>query len=250
MLDDHRQRGFGIEGYFSRGHLVQHNPERINVAGLSKLLAHPLFGRHVGGRSEDPAGGSEVFRGLDHLGNAEIGEQAVATPVDQDVAGFDVPMDQTLGVGIVQRVADLGDDGADLSRRQGKPLEQIGQGPGLHQRHDQEGVSIGLAEVMNRKDVRMLERGDDPGLLLEAAGKFRVGGVCPGKDLECNKALDPRLEGLIHRRHAALAEGRVDLIFAEGLTGEVFHIIWRVPLCLACKQERPRGCTTGYRPSI
>jgi len=69
----------------------------------------------------------------------------------------------------------------------------------------------------------MLKLGDDPGFLLEAAGEFRVVGVLPGKYLEGDEALYPRLEGLEHRRHAALPKRRMDLVLAEGLTGEVFH---------------------------
>ena len=64
-------------------------------------FATGLFGTHVGGRPG-------VARPLAHIllaqGQPEIGHERLAALVEQDVARLDVPMHQTLLVGVVQRL--------------------------------------------------------------------------------------------------------------------------------------------------
>ena len=107
MFDHHRHGGLGIERHASGYHLVEQHSKRVDIALSRERIAAALFGRHVVGGADDAPGLREVFGASHHLGDAKIGEQAVAALVDQHVAGFYVPVDQALRVGIVERVPQL-----------------------------------------------------------------------------------------------------------------------------------------------
>ena len=69
-------------------------------------LAPDLFRAHVGRRAANPFVPAEI---LFLQRQAEVGQVGLAGPVDQQVGRLDVPVDQPVPVGVVQRVGDRGD---------------------------------------------------------------------------------------------------------------------------------------------
>ncbi len=70
-------------------------------------------------------------------------------------------------------------------------------------------------ELVDGDDVRMIQRGQDPRLLKEAAAAVLVGEPLGRQDLDCHFATQTCVDCPIHLAHAAGAERRQDFIAAE-----------------------------------
>ena len=77
-------------------------------------LAPGLFGTHVGRRAGQPGALAVVFI-LE--GEAEVGQERLARGIEQDVGGFDVAVDQAVGVGVMQGLGDGGDQQRRVAER-------------------------------------------------------------------------------------------------------------------------------------
>ncbi|MDP6372786.1 MAG: hypothetical protein QF463_07345 [Vicinamibacterales bacterium] len=225
VLDDDGHRRLGLERYPPGRHFVEHDAERVDVATGVQRVSQPLLGRHVRRGADDAARLREALRAFQDLGHAEVGQQAVAPFVQQVVAGLDVTMDQSFGVGAVERISHLRHYLLNLIERQRPAVQRPRQRPGGDQRHDDVGEPVGFAEIVNREDVWVLEVGQHLGFLPKAAEELGVLGQMARQDLECDVALDRRLVGLVDRRHAALAERSDDAVGPKGSASQIFHDI-------------------------
>ena len=94
---------------------------------------------------------------------------------DQDVRRFHVPVDEPLAVRRLEGGGDLGDERRDLVLLQwpalSEPRLQVGAVDVPHR--DVEDAVL-LARLVDRDDVRMLERGSDLRLALEALAEVLV----------------------------------------------------------------------------
>ena len=78
-------------------------------------------------------------------------------------------MNDALAMRFVERVGNLGSNLQRLIERQRPFLEARGERLALEMRHDQVVRAVDAANVVDAADVRMVQRGDRPGLALEAA---------------------------------------------------------------------------------
>ncbi len=173
-----RGRGETADGQLAGEHLVEDHAQGIDVGTVVDLQwVLDLLGGHVLRRAHDlsRAGERQVVRFLAHqLGDAEVGDLHLAAPVEQDVLGLDVSMDDAHVVGILQGVADLRDDGQRLRGRQLAVVQQTAEVYPVDELHEEVVEPVGLAEVVYRHDVRMGEHGHRPRLPGEPFGE---GGV-------------------------------------------------------------------------
>ena len=72
-----------------------------------------------------------------------------------------------------------------------------------------------LADVVERADVRVRERGDGPGLALEARAALRVGGEFSWEDLDGDRAVEAGVASLVNLSHAPGADQAEDFVRAE-----------------------------------
>jgi len=93
--------------------------------------------------------------------------------------------------------------------------------------HDEEVGALFATDVMERADVRMVQRRDGARFAVEAFAELRIRRQRVRQDLDRHRAIEARIARPIHLPHAARAEGRLDLIRAE--TG-------------ACDQSHVREC--------
>ena len=110
----------------------------------------------------------------------------------------------------IQRIGDLDaqiEHRLDLQRLASDPVPE--RLP-LQQFHGDEGSPIGLVNLVDRADVRMVQRGRGLGLPLEATEGLRVVGEFVGKELQGDVATELEVFRLIHNTHAPTAD------FAEG----------------------------------
>ena len=156
----------------------RHHPERVHVAGGAGGRAGEQLGREVGQGSDGRVGRGQVARLGE--GDAEVGDPG--PPVaEEDVRRLDVAVDDPARVERVEAGGDVHDDRDERVGREQAELggrQAIGQRAVRAQVHDDERLGpsgrIAAADVMDRDDVRMADRGEGSSLPAEAGGDDRV----------------------------------------------------------------------------
>ena len=99
-------------------HFVKHNSQVVDVAlGCNRLISD-LFRRGIIKRPDD-AFARRRRGGVEQFGDAEVGQIGVSVFVQQDVARFQVPMDDVLAMGEGQRRTDLPQQQGRFGQRPG-----------------------------------------------------------------------------------------------------------------------------------
>ena len=100
VLHRDRHRGVTVEGRAPGQHLIEDDPQRVDIRRRRNDLALRLFGGIVLHRAKRHAGCREPLR-LDvlvHAGDAEVGQLDQPRLVEHDVLRLDVAMDDALAV--------------------------------------------------------------------------------------------------------------------------------------------------------
>jgi hypothetical protein len=121
-------------------------------------------------------------------------------------------MDDTVLVGVLQRAADLpGNLERDLERKLALPCDPLAERLAFGKGHDVVEQAAGLAGVVQRKDVRVLESGGDLDLAEEpvAAERGRQLGL---EHLDGDTTTVLQVLGQEDDCHAALAQGPFDAV--------------------------------------
>src|SRR5439155_12077752 len=139
---------------------------------------------------------------------------------DEDVGGFDVPVDDSLGVGGFQSIEYLDAKIQEFVRRDGPFLDSLLQGLALQALHDDEGAAILVADVENRADVRVIQGGSGARLPLEPAERLRISRDFLGQKLEGHEPVQANVFGLVDHAHSAPAQLLDDAVMRDGLAGE------------------------------
>lgn len=206
--------------------LVQHGGQRVDVDGGPRLQALDDLGGQVVGGADDP-GRPGPARGVDQLGDAEVGELGARRTagagrlreVEQDVLGLDVAVHDPRGVRGGQAVRDVGDHRDGGQRREHalalQPGAQVGA---VHQLHHQGEVVAVHHHVAHTDHPGVIQAGQRGALLDEAADQHLIGG----------EVLAQQLDG--HRPVRALAQ-------PHGAGGPpADHLVHGVPAAdLACQ---------------
>ena len=202
LLHGHAQGIGAVEGQLARGGLVQHDAERVDVAGGGELLALRLFRRDIVRRAQHG-------RRLRHdrvLGarDAEVHDLHVAVGLHHDVLRLDVAVDDVQVVRHRQGLAHLRADLGHLALVDGAALvDGRLQVAAAHELHDDVVRAVVLAPVVHVHDVGALQVGRSGGLLLEALGEVGIGGVLGQHDLHRNQASEHVVLRAVHLGHAA-----------------------------------------------
>jgi len=209
--DTHRR--FVLEGGLSGEHLVDHHPQRVNIALRHSLLGeHGLLRGDVARRAE---GRAQRGRPADLHRQAEVGQDgpAAGLGVEKDVGGLDVAVDDAPRVGVVQGVAHIAHDLQDALRRDGPPgaarlLDHLGQRLAPDQLHGDEEQVAGLAVLVDADDVGVIETGDGPRLQAEALNRAILTGVFRRDfhHLDRRQAAQVRIQAAIHAGDAATTQ--------------------------------------------
>ena len=187
-------------------HLVEHDPQRVEVRLAGDRPPERLLGRDVVGRAQHPAVGGQPLLGQ-RAGDAEVGDLGAALDVHEDVLGLDVAVDDRSLVRALQRARDLDRVGGGLGDRQALAapdalLERLA----LDVLEDDELGSVVLAGIDHGDDVGVVELGHRARLAPEALELVGVGGDLAVHQLDRDGPLEHRVEGAVDRRHAARAD--------------------------------------------
>ncbi len=100
--------------------LVKCKAQRIHVAPRIALSLE-AFGGHVAQSADDVARLGQVFR-VAGLGQSEVGHPDIAPRIQQQVRRLDVAVQDSLTIGILQRLADLEADAGDTQEKRPIPI--------------------------------------------------------------------------------------------------------------------------------
>ena len=148
------------------------------------------------------------------------GPAAAAAGVQQHVGRLDVPVHQIVLVGGVERRGHLADDRPDPVRGQrALPLQQRADVAALHVAHGDKEGAVGLAGLVDRDDVRVVNRGRRPRLADEPLPEPGVLGQRRGEQLQRDPPSQPLVGGPVDHGHPAQADLLLQQIPREPLTG-------------------------------
>jgi len=132
-------------------------------------------------------------------------------------------VDDAGAVRLVERVGDLHRNRQRLIERKRALLQSLGERHALQVLHDQEVGRMLVPDVVQRADVRMVQRGDRASFVLESLAKLRVGGQGLGQHLDRDDALEPSVAGFVDFTHSAFAKLGENLVRAQACTGGQRH---------------------------
>ncbi len=151
-------------------HLVQHRPERVNVRGRAEpdVGAFSLFGRHIVGRADHFARLRMGIGLLVQQSHPEVGDFGFAALVQQDVAGFDVAMNDAA---LMREIHGPGQTAGDRGRPNGRQrfaAERLKERLAFDIFEGQIGQPLVLADLKDLHDVGMLKPARRLGFAAEA----------------------------------------------------------------------------------
>ena len=224
LLDGHLHSVCRIKGQMAGQHLVHHDTHGVDVAGAVGLVSLGLLGADIMHTAHGFAVEGRIVR-PGNARNAEIHHAQLAVVQQHDVLGLDVPVHHPVGVGVFQRLEDLGDEMHRLPAAElAAPLvEVLPQGHAVHIFHHDILQMVADRNVIHLDDVRVVEQRNGLGFIFEAPHQIRI----------VHTLLPEHLDGhhgaLRHRAVVSQHDRLVDVGHAAG-TDQLFDQIQAVQL--------------------
>jgi len=211
----------------SRQHLKCHAPERPDVSAFVYAIAARLLGAHVGGRPQDQPVGLAFVRSC--LGQTEVENLGRSVPADLDIGGLQVAMHDAALMCGVEALADLAGYSCGVVERDRSPANALGQRLAVHQFEDEASDTVRLVDAVDRRDVRMTERSEEPCFLLES--RQALGIVAEGfrQDLDRDIATKDGVADAVDVAHATGPQQRIHPVRPEHSSGEVRNLVGHEP---------------------
>ena len=209
------EESVACEGDPAGDHVVESGAEAVDIGSAVDVdLAADLLGGDIVRRAVGLAlfalGGLDIGR---LAGQTHIGQLHDALRVDHDVLGLDVAVDQAVGVGVLEGVADLDDDLDGFLLAEDVPVgDVVGDGLALDVLHDEIVVAARLADVDGLDDVRVVELAGGLPFLVEPLHVLGILAESTRQDLDRDAAVEAELLALIDDGHRAGAELAEDLV--------------------------------------
>ena len=156
----------------------------------------------------------------DELRQAEVEHLHLAAAREEDVGRLDVAMQDAFGVRGVERVGDLRGDVEQVPQIERPPDSCAIERLALEQLHREVELPVVLVEVVDRADVRVIERRRGARLAAEALDRLLGRGVAGGRTLSATWRPSFSVLGAIDDAHAARAELVEDLVVPESLSNQ------------------------------
>jgi hypothetical protein len=104
VFDHDRHGSVRLVGLAAGQHFKDDDPQGVDIAAAVHFISLGLFRTHVSrGADDSAAGDGSGALGLGDFGNAEIGNIGFADMVEEDVARFQVAMDDAFCMGFIER---------------------------------------------------------------------------------------------------------------------------------------------------
>ena len=247
---DHRLRRGPGERRLARQHLVEHAAEAVDVGpgvdvALRRLACSGLM--YGGVPTARPAAGQPVARAAARApGQCRSPPPGVALG-SRMFSGLMSRWTMPCAVGVAERVGDLAGDLHRIAHRElAFAVQPLGERLALDIRHDVVEEPAGLAGVVHRQDVRVVELGGDLDLAQEAVGP-RAWRRARGGAPSARPAVVLEVLGQKDRGHAAAAELALDRVTGEQCGRQPRKEIHGT--CPETGDNAPRSYYTGWAAS-
>jgi hypothetical protein len=117
----------------------------------------------------------------------------------------------------------LNGDRKRVFHRQRSRRKPLRQGLAVDALHHEGRRAFDFLEAVDRGDVGVIERGEEPGLAAEACESLRIAGEVHWQHLDRHVAVESHVPGPIDLTHPARAERREDLVGAVLRAGNERH---------------------------
>ena len=128
-------------------------------------------------------------------------------------------MNNSLAVGITQRIRELGEETVNFAQGQWTFFHLVFERSRFEIPHDEIGDAFAFAVIEDRQNVRVLQPGNDTRLLLEALREFGALRQLPRQDFDRHVPIHGRLIRLIDGCHASFADLTDNSVGAKHLPG-------------------------------
>ncbi len=125
---------------------------------------------------------------------------------DEEVRGLDVAMDDPAAMRCVERVSNLPGEIEYARDRDRSCFDQLPDGSSLQPFHGDERLTVLIAELVDRADVRMLEGRRQSRFAFEPRAPVRSRADIFLQELDGNFTAEPEVLRAVHHSHAAIAE--------------------------------------------
>jgi hypothetical protein len=221
--------------------LVEHRPQRVQVASRVGRAAERLLGGHVGDGAEHHALGGKS-RPVQRDGKAEVPELRGPVLGEPDVAGLYVAVHDLARVRVLERVRDLRGDPDRLLHADASslgPADQVLDRSAAHELADEVGGPVLLPDVEHRHDVRVVSEPRHRLSLASHAGEACLVKTFGFNERQRHVALEPGIARQEHALAAPFAQEALDAVApATELAGEA-----------RCLRRRDRGSRVEARPA-
>ena len=102
------------------------------------------------------------------------------------------------------------------SSSSGPAVDEVLQSGAVEKFHGDEGFAVLFADIVDRANVGMIQRGGCLGFALEAAEGLLVAGNFVGKKFQRDEALQAGVFGFVNDAHASAAEIFDDAVMGDG----------------------------------
>ena len=144
-----------------------------------------------------------------------VGAVRARARVEQNVRRLHVAVHETARVGCVQRARHLREQSRRVGRIEPAALQPVSQVAPLDVAHGDEEEVVRGPRLVDRDDVRVVDRGGQLRLAQEAVAERRVLGDPGGEQLQRNAPLQPQILGQVDDPHAADAQQGFDPVAGQ-----------------------------------
>ena len=165
-MSNHDPRGIALKWYVSCKHLVEEDAQHINIAGCAhQSLA--LFGSHIGDRPDH----RRLFfkcHIIEQFRQPEIHQHQLPIGPHQQIGGFDITVDYSMFMRIIQRNPNLIQVEANFIRGKRPLLHASSERPPTYIGHHQVRSTLDHSEIVDLENIRMIQGGNSACLAAEA----------------------------------------------------------------------------------
>ncbi len=131
------------------------------------------------------------------------------------VAGFQIAVDDALGVRCLERFHDLGAVGQRAIQWQRSSFEHCRERFALHVFHDEIRRAVLFADIVKAANVGIVQSGDRPRFTLESVPKVALRGVLVADQFDGDSSSKPRIADSENLTHPSFAQNGFDLVRAD-----------------------------------
>jgi hypothetical protein len=152
------------------------------------------------------------------LREPEVQNLRVARQCHQNVGRLEVAVDNPARVRRVERIGHLHGNRQRLGQWHGPARDPCRERLPLDEFHRDEMPAIAFADVVNRADIRMIERGGGASLATETLRRGGIDLLVRRQKLQRHRAAEPGVLGTVHHPHTAPAERGENPVVQDYLT--------------------------------